>query len=469
VIVEHVVEPDEVRTSAPPRRRLRLEELILLLTLLVFPLDEVVAAWLRQDYTAGGDGVTLAHAFTGLLFIVCAVKALWSKDATPLRLMFSGPVPLLILCYLGASGISVLASRFPEDALGPIIQRVSMLAFYVLVLYTIRDRRTLILCIVALAASTIFQSGAALYELITHEAVIPRYELSESLVREGLQREPSGAFRVQGLAREPGLQAVQLVVIFPLLLFLVTTASRPRLRLTAGVLILLAMIAVAVSSTRSMWAGMFGTLLVFVFLAPLPHKPRIFLGSVLALVVTFAVLVVAFPDVAVRDRLFGIGGAGKFSTRQRLALAQVSWRMFERSPLIGIGTGSFMDQYQLELVDAAPVLPRRGTYASHNAYLATAAENGVLGLAVYGLMQAAVIVQLLILLRTSRDRQTLYLSAALLAAFAGFVWTLNWHGGAWGNKYGWTIIAFAGALAAIARTTTVGTEAESDRDQALPG
>jgi len=107
-----------------------------------------------------------------------------------------------------------------------------------------------------------------------------------------------------------------------------------------------------------------------------------------------------------------------FAIVERMAHWQAGWRMFEASPLTGIGAGNFNTAYRDYFV--APWSISQGH--AHNYYIHTLAESGVLGLAAYGLLIGAMALEAL---RARRElRGTAWGAAALgvcgiIAAVAG--------------------------------------------------
>ncbi len=438
-------------SSPASNRPLALELYFLLLIFLVFPLDELVASYLFGRYDASGsEGFTLAQFLTTALFALAMWKALWRKDSEPLLLPFSDPVPILMLVYIGASLLSVLTSATPENAAGPIMQRIALFAFYILVIYVVRDRRALQLAILFFVASAVLSCAAGLYEIVSGNSVLPEYRLG-SMVREGLAMEVTGAYRVQGLGREAGRQASQLLVLFGLLLALFFQASR-KARILFGCLTALVIMNIIASSSRSLWLGLVIVPIVVVVTAPLARKRLLLVSSGAVLFIAFLFFILLVPEIAVKDRIFANKGAGRFSFEHRLEVAKISYEMGRRKPLLGVGVGNFLDEYPRHLRNHLQLPPKLVSYP-HNAYLVTFAETGLVGLIVYVLMQAAILIQIILLIRYSPGRDMKMIAAGLLGSYVGFLYTLNWQV-MLGNKYGWTVMALAMAMTRILEAET---------------
>src|SRR5262245_60146256 len=89
-----VAAPSDAPPADKPSNPWRLEDLLIGLMFLVFPLDALVP--LSADANTAGEGITLTHLCTVLLVGVCALRALWTKDGEPLRLLI-GSVPIFFL------------------------------------------------------------------------------------------------------------------------------------------------------------------------------------------------------------------------------------------------------------------------------------------------------------------------------------------------------------------------------------
>ncbi len=74
-----------------------------------------------------------------------------------------------------------------------------------------------------------------------------------------------------------------------------------------------------------------------------------------------------------------------FAVVERMAHWQAGWNMFQASPLVGIGAGSFNTAYRYFFV--APWATSQGH--AHNYYIHTLAESGIFGLAAYLLLIGA--------------------------------------------------------------------------------
>ncbi len=429
-------------------RRLPLEHWLLLGTLLVFPFDKIFA-FMAGSTVQESEGITVSYLLMAMLLAAVGGRAIINRDTRLLQLPLSSPVTILIIAHILVSLLSALVAKNPFNAVGAMISRTGLFVFYIVILHLVRDRWFLKVCLLAFVISAVAACAAGYYEMATGQPVIEEYRYSDTIVRTGLHTESTGAMRIQGLSPEPDKHGATLMIQLGALLALVMLARRWWVWAAGAMLVLSIMMNIAATAARSAWAGMFGVMAGFLILAPLRRKPLVLGIAGATLVLSFIVAVIAFPNLAIMDRLLGRKDVGSFSTKFRYEMLLISWEMGKESPLLGVGTGSFTDEYH-KAVRVSSFLPRKTVYVPHNVYGGIFAENGILGLVVYCLLHAAVVMQLVLCWRGSPDREARMIAAGLAAGFAGFVYSLNWYP-MWGSKYGWTIMAFTGAFYLILR------------------
>lgn len=440
-----VAAPSDAPPAEKPSNPWRLEDLLIGLMFLVFPLDAIVP--LSADANTAGEGITLTHVCTVLLVGVCALRALWNKDAEPLRLLV-GSVPIFFLwAELVVYALSMLYARSTKYGLEVIFQRGTVFAFYLTIVYAIRDRRGLKLAIGCFVGSALFCMIAGTYEMATGKPVIDEQRISATMARSGLQKVEGGGFRIHGLGYEPDMHGAQLIIQMGLMLYLVSLPRTWGVWLAGLAFWFWAMANVVATSSRAAWLGLGVTLATFLLIAPLRRKLVIIgaAGAVLASV--FLVLVVAFPDLGVVSVLKGKKGTKSFSTRFRAEMIEMSYAMGRQNLLLGVGTGNFADEYS-RFSKLAPIVPRKVVPTPHNIYMAIFAENGLIGLFVYSMVHLTICLQILWCFWKAKDTETRLLAAGLFASLLGFVHCLNFYT-MWGNKYGYAVMAFAGALARV--------------------
>jgi O-antigen ligase len=170
--------------------------------------------------------------------------------------------------------------------------------------------------------------------------------------------------------------------------------------------------------------------------------------TVSALVLALGVVVVLLAPTSLHFGLKGSKGSASNATSGRTTLVSGGLELFAKRPLQGYGSGSFETEYkrhsQTDAVNAAS--------ASHTIPITIAAEQGVLGLALY----AALLVLALLVLFTDAGRSPPRIAlAACFAALVLHTWT---YADFLEDPFTWTILAVGVALA---RESAAGERASS--------
>ena len=238
-------------------------------------------------------------------------------------------------------------------------------------------------------------------------------------------------FRVNSLFFDPNIYGRFLALVMVGLASVLLWAKRPRsLAWTIAALVVL-------------WGGLittlsqssFAALLLGLFvLAWLRFGGKVVLVPTVAAVVAAAVLVIGFPgalSLEFNERSIDRATSGRFDLMDGgVALAR------ER-PLAGWGSGSFQDEYRAH-EDASG---REATAASHTIPITVAAEQGVIGLAMYVALLVLAFRRLLLGARGVAVR------AALAAGFAALVLHTWLYASFLEDPITWTLLAVGSALA----------------------
>jgi hypothetical protein len=208
-------------------------------------------------------------------------------------------------------------------------------------------------------------------------------------------------FRVTSLFTDPSLYGRHLVLGFAVLLVLVWT-NRINLYLATGIGTLL-FAGLYFSYSQTSMASLFAVAFVVTLLAGDPAARR-------AVAVASAIVVVAaaaFVLVGARDESISEVTSGRWTRVERTA------DVVREAPLFGVGLGAQPEVSQ-DLVQQNGT--RTGRFVSHTTPLTVAAELGIVGLVIYGLLLAAAI-RMIMLLRERDVALGLSLGAVLLALF----------------------------------------------------
>lgn len=277
-------------------------------------------------------------------------------------------IALLVLFTLGTTW-----SIDPGQSIVFTLALATNIAFFLLIPVFVRDRETLLLCIVTLVLVMTALALLGIYSHLTSE-FFWRPEL-------GLLSEP----RINATFKDPNIYAR--ILVMAMALALAGVFSLPlRWRLTALAAVypplLLALI---FTNSRSGFLLVAGALPLTLLLMPLSRRTR--LGAVaagvaalpLVIIVAQVVLGSTFVDrlESLRDPSQAIGA--------RQFLIDAAWAMFKDYPLMGVGPGGFQAAFQgpYQHFNLDPSL---NVSLSHTDALTVLAELGIIGALVVGFL-----------------------------------------------------------------------------------
>jgi O-antigen ligase len=209
-------------------------------------------------------------------------------------------------------------------------------------------------------------------------------------------------FRVNSLFFDPNIYGRFLAVVMLALAAVLVWTTKPRRIVACGVLLALLWGGLVLTLSQSSFTALLAGLVVLAALRWGPRPAAIAAGA--ALVVGIVVLLAAPSE-------FGLEGDANDATSGRYDLIKGGVELWTDEPLAGHGAGAFRREYRR----AEKATGERATAASHTIPVTIAAEQGVLGLAVYLALLAAA---LALLLRGARD---VVARAFVAAAFVALV------------------------------------------------
>jgi O-antigen ligase len=158
-----------------------------------------------------------------------------------------------------------------------------------------------------------------------------------------------------------------------------------------------------------------------------------------AAIVTGALAVALLAPASLHFGLKGVGGSTSNATSGRTKLIEGGLELFADRPLYGYGSGSFQREYQRR--HRASV--ENATSASHTIPITIAAEQGIVGLALY----AALLVSAFAALLTGAGRSPpRAIVAAAFAALMLHTWT---YADFLEDPFTWTLLGIGVALARV--------------------
>jgi putative inorganic carbon (HCO3(-)) transporter len=247
----------------------------------------------------------------------------------------------------------------------------------------------------------------------------------------------SNFFRVNSVFFDPNIYGRFLALVMVAVMTGVLWGARRREVLVGGAVLLWLLAGLVTSFSQSSIAAL---LLGLAVLAAWRWDLRGTLyvaGALLAI----ALVVVAFAPPSLHLGLSGRGGSASNATSGRTKLVKGGLRLFADRPLEGFGPGSFAQEYRShEKVDS-----NNATSASHTIPITVAAEQGIVGLALY----VALLISAFAVLFTGAGRAPPRI--ALAACFAALVLHTFTYADFLEDPATWLLLGVGVALAAAAR------------------
>ncbi|HEX7192172.1 MAG TPA: O-antigen ligase family protein, partial [Thermoanaerobaculia bacterium] len=254
--------------------------------------------------------------------------------------------------------------------------------------------------------------------------------------------------RAAGPVSDPNFYGQILLMVLPIAAFLAVT-SRRRLVFASIALVIFA--GVLVTYSRGAMLSVLAMCLV------VPFVTKVKRGFILKATLAAALLLVVAPvtvtrrfhtvtDIVAETRGDQPEEARDASVDKRKLLLGVGLRMFEDSPILGVGAGNFgkhYARYANEIGSSAPQYDDPGDRQyPHSLYLELASENGVVGLATFA---AAMAIAFASLIRLRRN----LLATSIAVALAGYLVSSMFLHSAY-QRYLWLLLAFVPAIARLA-------------------
>jgi hypothetical protein len=310
----------------------------------------------------------------------------------------SAPPRLIALptaAFLGFASISLLWTR-DLDA-GANLLAFFLLPFAAMVAIVARSELAAwlpkALAVIAVGLATIF-AVVGLWQEATKELLFYGPQLA-------VANAYSPFFRVTSLFTDPSLYGRHVVLGFAVLLVLLWAG---RIHIAAAAALMAVMFAgLYFSYSQSSWAALFVVAAAVTIVAgDRTARRAVIAATAVALIVAAGFVAVQARDKSIRELTSG-----------RWQRAELTIDVVREQPLIGVGLGA---QPKVSRGLGAGRNARQARFVSHTTPLTVAAELGIVGFALYGLLLAGA-VRMLVILRRSRPALGLAIGAVLLALF----------------------------------------------------
>jgi len=398
----------------------------------LFPLLAVATLPLRLPITTGGRTVNLLIP----LYIVILAGIIAGMLPWP-RAVFGGrgswwrpprarTVAILLAATIVLYALQATYSTEPKKAVENLVFFYIPFGLMFAMLLQLRwDRRLLLRCLyVSVGLAAIFVA-IGLVEEATSSLL-----LNAKLVA---SNEYQGYFRVNSVFYDPNIYGRFLALVMIGVMAGVLWTNSPRVVRAGAAALAWLLVGLVTSFSQSSMAAL---LLGLAVLAAWRWSLRRTVTVAAAAAVAVLALIVLAP-ASFHFGLKGTGGSVSTTTNGRSKLASGGLRIFRERPLFGYGSGSFERQYRAG--ESAAELST-SVSASHTTPVTVAAEQGLIGLAVY---VVTLVAALLVLFRGARGSPERMAIAAAFAALVLHTWT---YADYLEDPFTWALLAVGCAL-----------------------
>lgn len=313
-----------------------------------------------SDFLTDTEIFSLGHLSVNFTSLVGAVALIFAAVVFFRNKAWQEKIPLLFnwVIWLGLALVLIMSSLSPAVSLTEYLRWSSFFSLFILGFCLFRNGRQTTLLLKTLVFSSLIPTAVALWQALS-----------------GQEFFDGERWRVSGTFTHPNMLAFYLVFVITLTLFVFLTLRKETVQKYFYLLLSLPLItALILTYTRGAWVA----LLVVIFLIGLARY-RLFLISVLGLAFILYALFLPFQERA--SSLISFSASD--STVWRLDLWRDAWGYAQNNLLLGTGPGT------APLVIAANRPPDLGSSEPHNDYIKVILETGLVGLAIYVTLIAA--------------------------------------------------------------------------------
>lgn len=288
---------------------------------------------------------------------------------------------ILLGLYAITGSLSLLYAKDFMLAMNNLMAYLKNAVIVIIIILLVNRPKSLRTAVWALLSAGIFMGSISVYQQLT--GTFNNLYGGFAQVR----LESTVGFRLGGPLGDPNYYAQIIVVLLPLAVDRFWNENMWILKVLSAWALLVCSFALIMTFSR----GGFLAFIVAFFLMIVRRPTRI--PSILIGVIT---VIVIFPFIPSNyyERMSSIlnllpssrkGGYTDESFQGRISENLVAWDMFRESPILGVGIGNYNTHYQ-EYSHKLGIDPRLEDRSAHNLYLEIAAEQGLLGLVVFGIM-----------------------------------------------------------------------------------
>lgn len=346
----------------------------------------------------------------------------------------------ILVVYLAFLVISVLSAGQLSPALEELLDVVQNLVIASIILYFIQDSGSLKSAIWAIIMAGAFMASITVFQRLTGTYGNDYWGFG-GWEYSGYVGRP----RLSGPYATPNPYAQVLVLIFILALDRLWHDKSMWLRGLAGYASIVCALALIFTDSRGGFANLVFTLIIFFLF----NRPNL---TALLTVFLIGVVIFQFMPVNYTDRLLTLTELNPFqsnpqqiqdeSFRGRTSENLAAWRMFLDHPILGVGLNNYSYYYQSYSREIG-LDNRREARDPASLYLQLLADQGLVGIVVF----ISILVSVFIGLhraykgfRLNGKPDEMYISIALFAALAGYMFMALYRNNAYTNVF-WVLIA----------------------------
>jgi hypothetical protein len=390
----------------------------LLLLLFIIPLQFL--AKITED-----GSVTLAKVIMPLVFAVWLLRYLIRRDKQLIEAFIRHPILITGGLYLLSVLPSFVNAKEPGCAFGFwFLKLIPCFILVVMIVDMVRTPRRLLWLYQTVFVISFLVAAFGIYEFLTGQSILNAFGMEYYLISGssnvglvttktsvGLSGvEKAEWYRVASTFLDPDYFAGYLLLSLGFALGLWHLTKSRFWRVSVFLYIPVAITDIVATGSRSCFIALifFCGLLVLLFRFPLRK-------TLLVCIVLILLISIPFIDEILPQYRKGIS-LEAFYQDPRYGFWTTALNMIRDKPIVGVGLGNFVTDYNVYKSASAPNKP----FMAHNVFLGVFAETGIIGLFFFSIFGASILLTLIYTVLVSQDKTTQYLSKLILIAFCSF-------------------------------------------------
>jgi|GEM_PF-4348796 len=368
-----------------------------------------------------------------MLGLMCLVFQAVRKNAMKIDIR---SLDFPVIAIVGWTALSLLWAPHLPMAVFQFLKMMAGVLIYLLTVNLMKEKGAFNKAVSVWVWITSFWIIAGTYSLFFRS--IPTAEKISKRIVEGSLPHLGKTVRVSTFFETPNdLAFIFSIALVVMVLFYMSTSSK-NAKFLSGLAIVCGFAVLVATFSRKSWIGLF----VSLFVIGLRHR-KVFLAGALVLIPSVVMLLLtssgSFSEALV-NRIMSFFLGAELTISERAAAWAIGRTLFETSPVVGHGAGSF--------VVLAPTLGSP-LNIPHSFYWFLLVEYGLVGLFLYVVFVASIVVRLLRLMNFSKDGQVKLFCIGLLGAVASLSFQAAFRTIGLSDPFFW---AFWGLVALFLRT-----------------